>query len=184
MQQKKLMLLKVNKAAKSYGYHKVFSGLSFEIAPGSLCVLRGSNGSGKSTLLRCLSGLESLSAGEFSCTEPGPSFLSHSSFLYSCLSVADNLRLYNVKSPKFGVDAFQNKRVETLSAGQTKRVSLAVALSKQSKLLLLDEPFTNLDATSVCELQEHLKVERANGVGVIVSSHGGAELDEDLVVNL
>lgn len=162
--------LQVNKLSFAYGKKKVLNDLSFSInANDILCVL-GPSGCGKTSLLRCLAGLESpqsgsidlfgkqilnTKTGEFCAPhERNIGFVFHDGALFPHLNVEKNI-LFGVHSikPTFYEDLLgwlkisdlKKSMPSQLSAGQAQRVALARSLVCTPKLLLLDEPFANLD---------------------------------------
>lgn len=177
-----MALLQLNSVVHGYGGRHVLSGVSFEIPRGQIACLMGPSGSGKTTVLLCIAGLENLSGGtitlngaEISSVQyhlapekrrVGMVFQDFALFPY--LSVTDNIA--------FGLRYLKNsiaeKRVaemlelcdlrgyagtypHELSGGEQQRVALARALATDPDLLLLDEPFSCLDAA----LHEKLSAE-------------------------
>ncbi len=132
------------------------------IETGERVAIRGVNGSGKSTLLRVMAGLESQFEGEVkvAATRPEQVFVHQSPYLLEgtvLFNVTYGLRLRGVSRTdaeklatdwlkRIGADELSDGRVEKLSGGERRRVALARALVLAPKLLLLDEPFADLDA--------------------------------------
>jgi ABC-type multidrug transport system ATPase subunit len=160
----------------------VFDQLSFEIDAGERVLLLGRNGIGKSTLLRCLAGLTRLHRGAIERGEGPIAFVGHASMFYLNLTLEANLDFFSKmnRSPfpnelveRFGLREFLGVPVHSLSQGTRSKGALVRALSTNAKLLLLDEPSSNLDddavGTLLEEIEEWSKPPR-EGV-VIVATH-------------
>ena len=146
---------------KRYGFKRVLSGLDFELPRGGFLVVTGPNGSGKTTLLRLCAGLAIPTAGTLE-VEPDRSligYLGHEPLVYRELTVLENLdlygRLYRVPErrerigmllERFGLWEERGQRASALSRGQLQRLALCRALLHKPELLILDEPFSGLDA--------------------------------------
>jgi lipopolysaccharide export system ATP-binding protein len=76
---------------------------------------------------------------------------------------------------KLGVDHLADQRVDTLSAGERRRVEIARALTTSPRFLLLDEPFSGIDPISVADIQEIIRALASDGIGVIVTDHNVRE---------
>lgn len=148
------------------GGRTLVSDLSFRLEPGQLALATGPNGSGKTSLLRAIAGLALPAAGEIrlsgrsiSKLEPEQRghiiYQAHLDGLKKDLTVRENI-LFNshirgISKPISGVltdldlDGYENRSLRQLSAGQKRRVALAVLKLSGAALWLLDEPLTNLD---------------------------------------
>jgi heme exporter protein A len=193
-------LLEARGIRRAFGARVVLRGLDLTLARGETLAIVGPNGAGKSTLLRILAGLIKPSAGEVTLegmkltpSEPGSrrtvGLLSHRSLLYDDLTVFENLvfaaRLMGVADPKLAakfalaevdLSARADDSPRTLSRGLLQRAALARALIHKPRLLLLDEPFTGLDAVASERLQRLLRQRRPAGLGTVVVTHQVAEV--------
>ncbi len=165
-----------------YGCHTVVDGVSFAVASGAIVCLLGPSGCGKTTLLRCIAGFEPIAAGEISVggqtmstaerrvppekRQIGMVFQDYA--LFPHLSVSANIGFglaeRTAASRRQRVDELLevvglagqgSKYPHEISGGQQQRVALARALAPEPQLILLDEPFSNLDV----DLRERLSLE-------------------------
>jgi len=170
---------------KRFGYKRVLSGLDFELERGGFLVVTGPNGSGKTTLLRLCAGLAIPSAGTLE-VEPDRSrigYLGHDPLVYRELTALENLdlygRLYRVPErrerigmllERFGLWEARRERASSLSRGQLQRLALSRALLHRPELLILDEPFSGLDADGAELLDRELAGMRERRT-LLVSTH-------------
>jgi heme ABC exporter ATP-binding subunit CcmA len=180
--------IKLDRVSRLYGSFAALRELTFSIPTGSTILLLGENGAGKSTLLRLLAGLASPSFGEVRIFAERPldvreriAFMSHSPMLYDELTARENLTYFAALYAGFTKlipvdDALQSvglkptnpRPVGQYSQGMRQRVALARTLMTSPDLLLLDEPFSNLDVDSVARMTTHLQTFLAEpGVGGI-----------------
>ncbi len=193
-------LLEAIKIERSFGARRVLRGVDLSLAPGQVLAVLGSNGAGKTTLLRVLAGLMRPSAGEVRVrgrplgrddleARRAIGFLSHQSLLYDDLSLIENLtfaaRLYGLASPdqvarrcleEAGLGARLADRPRSLSRGLQQRAAIARAVLHEPAILLLDEPFTGLDAVASDHLRGLLRAEAMRGRALVVVTHLFAEV--------
>ena len=165
----------------------IIRGLDLEIAPG-VTVVRGRNGSGKTTLLRTLAGLVPLARGERDVPADAL-YVGHRPQLLRGLSARDNLRfLASFRGTSadgvgpalaaWGIDARDAARpVESLSAGQRRRASLARIDVERCALLLLDEPYGELDDEAATKLAATIRRLAGEGRAIVIATHGHPEID-------
>jgi ABC-type multidrug transport system ATPase subunit len=153
-------------------------------------VLRGENGAGKSTLLRMIAGLNEPTEGSIliygihnkqALNEMG--YMAHAPLLYDELSGMENLRffgqLYGVNSDeplaqamqRVGLDPKLERRIGQYSQGMRQRLSLARAIFHEPRLLLLDEPFSNVDPDSALQIAKLLADMRSSGTTILLVTH-------------
>jgi ABC-type multidrug transport system ATPase subunit len=170
---------------KRYGFKRVLSGLDFELERGGFLVVTGPNGSGKTTLLRLCAGLAIPTAGSLE-VEPDRGligYLGHEPLVYRELTALENLelygRLYRVPErrerigmllERFGLWEARRERASALSRGQLQRLALCRALLHKPELLILDEPFSGLDADGAELLDRELAGMRERRT-LLVSTH-------------
>ena len=193
-------LLEARGLQRSFGRVRILHGLDLSLRPGEALAIIGPNGAGKTTLLRLLAGLMRPSAGEVRILgyrlggEFGPArqalgVLLHQSLLYDDLTLLENLtfaaRLYALDRPgEVAAAALQvagladraDDLPRRLSRGLLQRAAIARALLHAPRLLLLDEPFTGLDATAAARLRSDLQARLTQGLGVVIVTHHLAEV--------
>ncbi len=164
--------------SKIYGRFAALRKVSVTFAGGSCSVILGPNGAGKSTLLRMAAGLASPTRGEVMVFGTAPeqqrgrvAYMSHAAMLYDELSAMENLRYFAalatdkqcdcVGSPEMalravGLDPMLKRPLGEYSQGMRQRTSFARVLQSDPELLLLDEPFSNMDVASVQQMVDLL----------------------------
>jgi len=167
----------------------ILRGISLELAPG-LVILRGSNGAGKTTLLRAFAGLAPLARGRRSVPGAPPLYIGHRPMLLRGLTARENLAFLaafrglvasDVRDAlrKWGLGGEMDRPVERLSAGQRRRASLARIETEQVPLVLLDEPFADLDSDALVRLRAAVNTALVRGQSVLMATHMHHELDQD-----
>ena len=185
----------------------LFCELDFSIKEGQVLQIKGSNGSGKTTLLRILCGLnEGYEGAIYWYGEPiggkveeyysSLAYIGHRIGVNKVLTPKENLRwtcslqqvvadeeLYEALD-KVGLRGFEESQCFTLSAGQQQRVSLAKLLISDTKLWVLDEPFTTLDADGVKQLEDLLRDHADKGGAVLITTHHNLSVTDLQVLEL
>ena len=167
-------------------------GVSLTLAAGGICHLIGANGTGKTTLLMQLAGLLPVLSGEVSYRGIAglpvqPLYVSHQLGINPSLTVAQNLtfllNLYGIAPSRddmdealtwVGLQGFESLSSSHLSAGQTRRITLArlyLLTPAVTPLWLLDEPFTALDVDMVVRMETRLSEFAQLGGAIIMTSH-------------
>jgi heme exporter protein A len=188
-------LLEAHGLHRSFGRVRILHDLNLSLAPGEALAVIGPNGAGKTTLLRLLAGLTRPSAGEIRLlgrplgrdthhTRRAVGFLSHQSLLYDDLTLLENLtlvaRLYLLERPVLAARAAleaadladrAGEIPRRLSRGLVQRAAIARSLLHEPRVLLLDEPFTGLDAKSSDRLRGDLTIRLARGNGMVLVTH-------------
>jgi len=188
------VLAQLDNVSRLFGRFPALRKISFSFNAGSCYVLLGENGAGKSTLLRVLAGLLEPTIGTARIFTDGIGekivdqrarigYMSHAPMLYDELSAMENLRyfagLYQscpCLTPaeallSVGLDPALTRPVGQYSQGMRQRTSLARVLLSQPPLLLLDEPFSNMDAASAGKMVALLSRLRAAGRTVVLTTH-------------
>jgi ABC-type multidrug transport system ATPase subunit len=182
---------------KFFGRFAALRGISASFAPGRLYVVLGDNGAGKSTLLRVVAGLMEPSQGSFTLlgakrirdVAHRVGYMGHAPLLYDELGGMENLRyfagLYGIYDDEIGRNAMRmvgldpelSRRVGQYSQGMRQRLSLARAVLHDPELMLLDEPFSNVDVRSAREMAAVLGRVRDQGKTIFVVTHQAALME-------
>jgi heme exporter protein A len=186
--------LEVNNVKKSFGRRLIFNNLSFYLNESKVFGITGLNGSGKSTLVKILAGINSATDGKithrFNEKEILPEelhnyigFVSPYLFLYDEFSSRENLvyfsKIRDVKYDsdkvdfllaKFLLDKRKDDLVKTYSSGMKQRLKFIFALMHSPKLIILDEPTSNLDEEGKETVYQLIEAEGKNGIVIVASN--------------
>jgi iron(III) transport system ATP-binding protein len=206
-----LPLLAVRELRQAYGSNEVIRGLSLSLDRGAIGCLLGASGCGKTTVLRCIAGFEPVQAGEIwlngqlvsrrdvrvptEARRVGMVFQDYA--LFPHLTVAQNIgfglrggdraaraRRMDELLEIVRLGALRDKYPDELSGGQQQRIALARALAPRPDLLLLDEPFSNLDvefrAQLSVEVREILKLQNTTAILVTHDQHEAFNLADEI----
>ncbi len=204
---KEINKISLKKISLSFNKRQILDDISFNIREGEICGLLGPNGVGKSTIFNIIVGLIKPNYGEILINQKnvtdlpifkraidfGLSIVPQTGGIFSNLTCLENLKaiseiVINKKSErhfkiekmisKFELDAVKNTKAKHLSGGQRKKVSIAMSLMSDPKIILMDEPFQGLDIMSTRDLQEtivNLQTEN-NNRSCIISDHAARDL--------
>jgi sulfonate transport system ATP-binding protein len=192
-------LLDVRIRHQAYGARTVLRGLNLQIASGQIVSLVGASGCGKSTLLRLIAGLETRFDGEIRLAgqpvrgwSPDIGLIFQEPRLLPWLDVAANIgfdaKPRRVGEPRVqalihevGLEGHADALPKSLSGGQAQRAALARGLLRNPRLLLLDEPFSAVDAFTRMKLQDLLlRLAAVHATTVLLVTH---DLDEALFLS-
>lgn len=184
-------IVQLQSVSKLYGTFAALRKISVAFEPGRCYVLLGENGAGKSTLLRVIAGLLKPTHGAihvFGAEKPADvrdrvGYMSHAPMLYDELSALENLRYFaglyrdrhcltpDAALRAVSLDPMLARPVGQYSQGMRQRASLARVLLPQPDLLLLDEPFSNMDAASARQMLALIEQQRADGKTILLTTH-------------
>jgi heme exporter protein A len=177
--------------AKRYGTKRIFDGLDLDVERGAFLIVTGANGSGKTTLMRLIAGLVAPSAGklEVNAERADLGFLGHEALVYRDLTAMENLllygRLYRVSEARerigmllerFDLWESRNERAGSYSRGMLQRLALCRTFLHEPTLLLLDEPYSALDAEGAELLDGELDARRTSAT-FVVATHDPMRLE-------
>lgn len=189
-------MIRVENISKNYGNFNALKNLSFNVDKGEILCLLGANGAGKSTTINILLNFiqPSLGIAEINSinvlknpimTKEFLTYIPENLMLYPRFSAIENLDYFTkLSGKKFSIDELRlilsdagleeeahNKFINTFSKGMRQKVGIALAIAKESKVLLLDEPTSGLDPKSSNEFVGLLSKMKDNGVAVLMATH-------------
>ncbi len=182
---------------KQFGRFAALRGVTTSFEAGKFYVVLGDNGAGKSTMLRVIAGLtrptrgtvEIFGSANIKAAAAQLGYMAHASLLYDEMSGMENLRyfahLYGMTDDRkceaamasVGLDPTLGRRVDQYSQGMRQRLSLARAVLHDPKILLLDEPFSNVDVVSAREMARLLGSMRDAGRTIFLVTHQAAVVE-------
>ncbi|OXZ29227.1 ABC transporter ATP-binding protein [Finegoldia magna] len=191
-------MLEVVNIEKSYGKKKILHDISFSIEKGQIKALVGPNGSGKTTLMNTMTNLLKRDGGQV--LVDGKEFkdekiFNHISFFKDENILDENLYgmdyLNYIKNvykrtkddvdrviKEIGIESFVKNKTGSYSLGMKKKLMLAMDFLPQRDIILLDEPLSGLDPTSVIKMMALIKKKAKDGQGILISSHSLNDIDE------
>ena len=191
-------MLEVVNIEKSYGKKKILHDISFSIEKGQIKALVGPNGSGKNTLMNTMTNLLKRDGGQV--LVDGKEFkdekiFNHISFFKDEKILDENLYgmdyLNYIKNvykrtkddvdrviKEIGIESFVKSKTGSYSLGMKKKLMLAMDFLPQRDIILLDEPLSGLDPTSVIKMMALIKKKAKDGQGILISSHSLNDIDE------
>jgi lipopolysaccharide export system ATP-binding protein len=200
----KMMGLQVQDLVKVYGGRRVVDGLSFDVGLSEIVGLVGPNGAGKTTAFYMAMGLISPDYGTVSflgkdvTKDPihkrarmGMGYLAQEPSVFGQLTVEENILCILESLPlsraerykrleillgELHLEKLAKKKGQALSGGERRRLEITRALVTEPKLLLLDEPFANIDPISVQEVKEMVRHLANKGIGVLITDHNAREI--------
>jgi len=176
----------------------LFEGLNFKLSNHQVLLLEGKNGSGKTSLLRIICGFREQDSGDlFWCDQKikdseyfsEMAYVGHLDGVKKELSVLENLKMSLSLSQKgrYSIDqaleivhlaGYDDSLVQSLSAGQKRRLSLARLLITKNTLWILDEPFTSIDKQGIALIESLMHEHIVAGGMIILTSHHDLDLHE------
>jgi lipopolysaccharide export system ATP-binding protein len=188
---------------KRYGDREVVHSVDLEVHPAQVVGLLGPNGAGKTTTFNMVAGGVRASAGKvflgrteitdlpmYRRARLGITYLPQEASIFRKLSVADNINaILETVEPnrtvrrerlrellaELGLAEKANRRGDTLSGGERRRVEITRALVLDPKFMLLDEPFAGIDPIAVIDIQKIVDQLKNRGIGVIITDHNVRE---------
>lgn len=190
-----MSIVKVKNITKEVSKIKILDNVSLEIEEGEILGLIGSSGSGKSTFIKSIIGMEKISCGEvFILGSKIPNrnilqsigYMAQSDALYEDLTGKENLEFF---AKIFSINKYEinkrieyvsnlvnmqndlNKKVKYYSGGMKRRLSLAISLIQDPKVLILDEPTVGIDPKLRLSIWNELNKLKLNGKSIIITTH-------------
>lgn len=191
-------MLEVVNIEKSYGKKKILHDISFSIEKGQIKALVGPNGSGKTTLMNTMTNLLKRDGGQV--LVDGKEFKDEKIFNYISFFKDEKIldeNLYGMDYLNYiknvykrtkddvdrvikelGIESFVKSKTGSYSLGMKKKLMLAMDFLPQRDIILLDEPLSGLDPTSVIKMMALIKKKAKDGQGILISSHSLNDIDE------
>ena len=199
-----MSLLRCEGLVKDYPGKRAVDGVNFEVNSGEIVGLLGPNGAGKSTTFRMACGLIAPTEGRiilhdtdvtrwpmYLRAQHGLGYLPQEQSIFSRLSVEDNIfAIMELRGQSrraaaervgqlltdFGLDDQRRQRSGSLSGGERRRLEIARSLSSDPEIILLDEPFTGIDPTTIHTIQDIIRSLKEQGIAILMTDHREREL--------
>jgi len=195
--------LSVRDLVKRYGTKDAVAGVELDLRPAEVVGLLGPNGAGKTTIFNVIAGSTAATAGTVVLAGQeitslpmhhrarlGITYLPQETSVFRRLSVAGNInailetvepdrRLRRARLDELlaelGLSDKANRRADSLSGGECRRLEITRALVLDPRFMLLDEPFAGVDPLAVLEIQKIIEQLRKRGIGVMITDHNVRE---------
>ncbi len=176
-------MLIINDLSVAYGKNTVLQQLNLQLPKAQIHGIVGLNGSGKTTLLHTIFGLLQAKTGDIlfdnqAISKKNIAYLETKPFFYSRITGKEYLQLFQINHPQFDLQQWNRlfelpltQLIDTYSTGMKKKLALLGVLALNKPILILDEPFNGLDLESNEKVKEILKILRAKGTTILVTSH-------------
>ena len=192
------MRLRASQLTKDFGPRTIVKNATLSVNPGEVVTIFGPNGAGKTTLIKILATLLKPTSGEleiegvdaiesYADVRGMLGVVVHEMLAYPAFSPYENLKffgqMYSVKQlehrcmtllTEVGLQRFTHEPLHIFSRGMTQRFMIARALLHHPSVLLLDEPFSGLDASATQFVLERIAQEQQNGKGIVITTHNTA----------
>lgn len=196
--------LDIKKLVKSYGGRRVVDGLSFQVKPGEIVGLLGPNGAGKTTafymtvgLIRpdeghvIFNGMDVTKQPMHKRAQMGMGYLAQEPSVFRHLTVEQNILCILESLPiskeerkrrldsllhELHLESLAKKKAIALSGGERRRLEITRALVTTPRLLMLDEPFANIDPISVHEVKQMICLLAQKGISILITDHNAREI--------
>jgi lipopolysaccharide export system ATP-binding protein len=197
-------ILHTHELVKSYGGKAVVSGLSFDVGEGEVVGLLGPNGAGKTTAFYMTIGLIRPDSGQVffknkaitdmpidQRARMGMGFLAQEPSIFRSLTVEENILCILETLPiskeerrrrlaqllqELHLEKLAKKKARSLSGGERRRLEITRALVTEPSLLLLDEPFANIDPIAVHDVKQMIRHLKNKGISVLITDHNAREI--------
>lgn len=198
------LLLKIEKLVKYYGGRPVVNNLSFEVKPAEIVGLLGPNGAGKTTAFYMTIGLIRPDSGNVFFKQQnathlklherarlGMGYLAQEPSVFRELTVLENILCILETMPlsrkerqesaekllsDLHLEHLMGKKAGTLSGGERRRLEISRALATQPSLLLLDEPFANIDPIAINDVKQLMLLLKKKGISILITDHNAREI--------
>lgn len=187
----------VTELVKRYNNHTAVNGISFEVRRGEVFGLLGPNGAGKTSTLECIEGMRKFEGGRIvvagcDAAAGGKALRGKLGVQLQASALPDSIKAAEAMSmicgwhgikprldliEKFGLDPAMKQTYHQMSAGQKRRLNLALAMAANPEVVVLDEPTAGLDVQGRAQLHQAIREVRAQGVTLLLATHDMAEAE-------
>jgi len=197
-----MKLLEVKNLVKRYNGQAVVNGLTFHVDPGEVVALLGPNGAGKTTAFYIAIGLVQPESGEVyfkgqnitslpihKRAQLGFGYLAQEPSVFRALTVEENIlciletlpikdrkERLNTLLQELRLEHLRTQKASSLSGGERRRLEITRALVTQPRLLLLDEPFANIDPLAVTDVKQLIRILKQKQISVLITDHNAREI--------
>lgn len=199
-----MALLEVKRLVKRLGGRAVVNDLSFAVQKGEVVGLLGPNGAGKTTAFYMAIGLLSPDAGRVyfqgeevtslpvhKRAKMGMGYLAQEPSIFRALTVEENILCIletlplsrkerkselELRLAELHLEPLRKKKALSLSGGERRRLEITRALVTKPSLLLLDEPFANIDPLAVADVKQLIRILREKGISILITDHNAREI--------
>ena len=199
-----MLLLDVKDLRKAYGQKQILNNLSFSVNKGEVVGLLGPNGAGKTTAFYLTMGLIKPDSGQIffnseditklpihKRSHKGIGYLAQEPSVFRQLTVEENiLCILEITTPKLQdrkqrleqllselhLESLAKKKACTLSGGERRRLEITRALITNPSLLLLDEPFANIDPKTIYDVKMMIRLLKQKGISILITDHNAREI--------
>jgi len=199
-----MLLLDVKDLQKAYGQKQILNNLSFSVNKGEVVGLLGPNGAGKTTAFYLTMGLIKPDSGQIffnsedithlpihKRSHKGMGYLAQEPSVFRQLTVEENiLCILEITTPKLQdrkqrleqllselhLESLAKKKACTLSGGERRRLEITRALITNPSLLLLDEPFANIDPKTIYDVKMMIRLLKQKGISILITDHNAREI--------
>lgn len=191
-------MLTVNHLVRRYASTAAVDDISFTLEAGQSCALLGPNGSGKTTLMKMIAGLIQPTSGEIRFdglpigvkTKAQIAYMPTENYFYSYMTIRDAGKYYADFFEDFDFGKFESMiarmdlrstdKIRALSSGMSAKLRLALALCRDAKLMMFDEPLNGVDILTRAEVVREISENRGIGRSMLISTHLIEDLEEHI----
>lgn len=182
-----MIMLKLDGVRKKYKSKKIFDKVCLEITHPGLYLVKGKNGSGKTTLFNVLGGFIKFKGRVYNPFKCNMSYMFQNSYLIEHFTIKEHFEIFNIDLKLLDNFNLQDKLEclpKTLSSGEKQRIALLLALHSERDLILLDEPFANLDKKNILIALNIINKIKKNAIILLISHDNNLINKIDGVINV
>lgn len=180
-------MIRLVNVSKSYNKVKILEHVNITLPNVGIVLIKGKNGSGKTTLLNIISKIVKYKGKVKSDNLNNISYLFQTPHLLEYLTIQEHLRLFNIDDSLLDVVNLRGKMKSypsELSAGQKQRLAIIISVCSDREIILLDEPFSNLDEENIKLVCDLIEKQSKNKLILIINHHNKVSIKSDVVLNI